>query len=333
RCQEKAAEGSVLIWQDTAGFGGKSRVSWRSSLIWLCLAVVLGWAVLFPIPSHVLVDTGQKWVPAPQEPKSSHTSFAKNISIFNKPAEMNKSFSLFKGCALFFAGEIIARLDWYAAVNWLLSGFNDLRVRPEPKGILGLPFRRDISGVSHYGTSSGISEDCISGAIMQDLIPHIKNFAFVQLDRRYLNSEPSSFSVGKKFNVVFRGISTLFGSGNRPFQYSSLLFHQAALPSHRFPLPKHYMPLLSHFVPLPSHLASLTAIDQPSEGHDHQLQNPNNGQHPCKPRQFPLGGKLFVECLLIALSCMVIACCGVSLAFWRNGRLRSGWRRLCGLGL
>src|SRR6185437_10450895 len=26
RCQEKAAEGSVLIWQDTAGFGGKSRV-------------------------------------------------------------------------------------------------------------------------------------------------------------------------------------------------------------------------------------------------------------------------------------------------------------------
>src|SRR6185437_8782967 len=44
-------------------------------------------------------------------------------------------------------------------------------------------------------------------------------------------------------------------------------------------------------------------------------------------------GKLFVECLLIALSCMVIACCGVSLAFWRNGRLRSGWRRLCGLGL
>jgi hypothetical protein len=30
---------------------------------------------------------------------------------------------------------------------------------------------------------------------------------------------------------------------------------------------------------------------------------------------------------------MVVSCCGASLAFRHNGRLRRGWRRLCGLGL
>jgi hypothetical protein len=86
-------------------------------------------------------------------------------------------------------------------------------------------------------------------------------------------------------------------------------------------------------MPLSPHLASLTAIDQPSKEHDHQLQDTNASQYPCKPRQFSLSGSVFIGRLLAACSCMVVSCCGASLAFRSNGRWRGGWRGLCGWSL
>ena len=117
------------------------------------------------------------------------------------------------------------------------------------------------------------------------------------------------------------------------FHGHELPFHQFGLFSHSLPLAKHDVPLSSHFMPLTPHFISLTAINQPGEEHHNQLQNANGGQYPCKPRQFPLSSAVFVGCLLAVCFCMVIGCCGVSLAFRCNGRLRTGWRGLCGQGL
>jgi IS1 family transposase len=109
--------------------------------------------------------------------------------------------------------------------------------------------------------------------------------------------------------------------------------HLCNLIAHGFVLPMHHMPLSSQFMSRAAHLPSLPFIDQPSEEHHNQLQDSHASEHPCKPRQFPLSGTVFIGCLLAECCCMVTGCCGVSLAFCHNARLRRTWRGLCGLGL
>jgi hypothetical protein len=110
----------------------------------------------------------------------------------------------------------------------------------------------------------------------------------------------------------------------------SRLLHLCNLITHSFVLPKHYMPLPSHLMPRTAHLAGLTGIYPQGEEHYDQLQYAYASQHPCKPRQFPLSGPVFIGCLLVVCSSMAGSCCAASLAFRPNGRLRRDSRGLCG---
>lgn len=66
---------------------------------------------------------------------------------------------------------------------------------------------------------------------------------------------------------------------------------------------------------LPCHDRGLAAIHQPREEHHEELQDPNSGEHPCKPNQFPLSGALFLGYLLGTYCCLVAGCCGIAMAF------------------
>ena len=61
-----------------------------------------------------------------------------------------------------------------------------------------------------------------------------------------------------------------------------------------------FVDLLFHCGSLLLHNSRLTAVNPPSEIHHPGLQKSNDHEQPCKPRQFPLSGAVFVGCLLIA---------------------------------
>lgn len=104
-----------------------------------------------------------------------------------------------------------------------------------------------------------------------------------------------------RFVQLFR---LCFGVFNQFVGLPACIFHLPELLSRRLPLPPHDMSLLFHLVALPPHFAGLPAIDPPREEHHNQLQNPNNSQYPCKPRQFPLRVERFSSAVCWLLACV-----------------------------
>lgn len=136
---------------------------------------------------------------------------------------------------------------------------------------------------------------------------------------RSFNPNSRAFLVDEHFQGVSSNLGLLFGRADQVIGLPPSTLHLRELTLHHGQLPRGNTAVAPHFVALPPHLASLAAINQPSEKHYNQLQDPDDSEHPCKYLYPPL----YVYVLGLGI------CVGtVSLGGWLAGGNRISWRRL-----
>ena len=276
-------------------FGAKSRIYRGMRAI---VILLLGASSLSAL-SGVVVDgeSSQRWVNHANHPLSFMRG-SEHVGIGNNPGNFNARNSVT------YFGEIpVVDAPKSRKVYWM----QNIRAEDDMQALRHRPI--------DYGRNGQIDAELDFIGPRASEIPETKSQPSIDIETRIdrvLNRRGFKQYVGT------------LGSLCSVFCEDGALFRGIELRSHSDTLSRHYSRLMLHD-------SSLSAIDAnlPNEGKE--LQKPDNGQGPCKPRQFSLDAQLFIGCFLVIAASLAVGSYGAGIAFYWSGRLRRNRRGVCGL--